>query len=184
MTHKIDKKQRNSKAWNVIEKALLKLKSDGRIEVHAPLDTITEFLTREIIESGLMREFILLDKPVPTHLVNDLEAVVTEGGFTRYVSKIEFNPSEGKLQLQFQQNPERDGRIVQVLTFKDVQNFTESVDELDGDSLDDNLEVLIGLDEYVSKYVIRTDCRELIFNSDKPPELEILFLSRRQSPES
>ena len=170
MSNKIDK-YRNSKAWNVLERAVSQLKWDGKIEMKVSMDTVIEFLTAKIFESGLMREFIVLDSPVPNHLSNDLEAVVTEGGCTTYIHEIEFNESSQQLKVQLQRHPERNGKVDTVLIFNEVQNFTEYVDGLDeGESLGDDLELLIGLDGYVSKYVIRTDCREIVFNSEKQPE--------------
>ena len=178
MQDKTDLKYRNSKAWNVMAKAISQLKRDGDIDLNVPMNTVIEFLTARIFESGLMREFIVLDTPVPTHLSNDLEEVVTEGGHTTYINKIELNELNQQLTIQFQHHPERDGKVDKVLIFNAVQNCTEYVDERDEDEASgDDLEVLIGLDGYISKYVIRTDGREIIFYSDKQPELN--QLSRR-----
>ena len=172
MNNKTYKKYKNSKAWNIIDKAVSKLKQDGKIDINVPIDTVIEFLTAKIFESGLMREFIILDRPVPNHLSNDLEEVVTEGGSTTYIKKIEFDESNKQLKVQFQHNPERNGNVDKVLIFSEVQNFTEYMDGLDEDeSLEDYTELLVGLDGYISRYVIRTDCREIVFNSDKQPEL-------------
>ena len=172
MTEKTYNKYRNSKAWKVIERAIFKLQGDGKIDVNAPIDTVVEFLTEKLFESGLMREFIILDQPVPGHLSNDLEAIVTEGGRTTYINKIEFNEADQQLQVQFQRHPKERGKVDKTLVFNGVHNFTEYLDEPDKDEfLKDDTELLIGLDGYVSKYVIRTDCREISFYSDKQPEL-------------
>jgi hypothetical protein len=59
--------------------------------------------------------------------------------------------------------------IDKTIIFRGVQDFEETLDQEDWTA--DDIDSVIGLDQYSTRYVLRTEVREIIFSSSIVPEI-------------
>jgi len=94
------------------------------------------------------------------------------GDFVCYIERIVYDPVQARIRIEFVKSAE-DGNVDRVLEFASIQDFREETDE---EGVEDSLEALLGLDEYPSpdgtRYVIRTDMRELEFQTSEQPIIQ------------
>ena len=95
-------------------------------------------------------------------------------GFIAYIHSIDYDFVNKRLVIRLLKNPEEQQRIARVLTFSNVQNFSDELDKEDFNK--DCLDSLIGLQEYQQQtgvqYVVRTKQREMVFFTDIEPQLQ------------
>lgn len=108
----------------------------------------------------------------------NLEEKVTKG-FVVYIHSIVYDDVDKNLVINFIKDPATDLSVIRTLTFSEIENFSEEIDDEDFD--EDCLDSLIGLQEYPLgngvRYVIRTEQREMIFaTSIKPCIWEVTSL--------
>ena len=102
-----------------------------------------------------------------------LEERVTKD-FIIYIHSIQYDIVDRCLVIKFLKSPEEEPSIARILTFFNIQDFSEEIDEKDFD--EDCLDSLIGIQEYPQKtgvrYVVRTEQREMIFFTEVEPQVQ------------
>ncbi|HCF27836.1 MAG TPA: hypothetical protein DEV81_11705 [Cyanobacteria bacterium UBA11049] len=105
----------------------------------------------------------------------NLEQRVTKG-FIVYIHSIDYDAVNKNLVIQLLKSPEYQPQIARILTFYNIQNFSEELDKEDFD--EDCLDSLIGLQEYPQKtgvqYLIRTEQREIVFFTEVEPHVQVV----------
>lgn len=103
----------------------------------------------------------------------NLEQRVTKG-FIVYIHSIDYDVVNKHLVIKLLKNPEHQQQIVRILTFYNIQNFSEELDKEDCD--EDWLDLLIGLQQYPQKtgvqYLIRTEQRKIVFFTEVKPQVQ------------
>jgi hypothetical protein len=163
------------KPFVVIKNAVNKLESQGLINLVGEKNQIVEIVTQELIQAGVLREYINAGRPYPTNIHSTLEEFITEGGRVIFIRNMNFEANQGLFTLDLQFDPNFD-HIDKTLIFRDVQDFEETLDE-EGWA-DDDIDSIIGLDQYSTRYVLKTEVREIVFSSATTPE--ILLVERKQ----
>jgi hypothetical protein len=154
--------------FHVVVNAVNKLSAQGFTDLAGDQEKIAELITQELIQAGVLNEYLKIDRPYPTNIHNTLEEFISDGGRQVFIHKLDFDATQGLLTLELQFNPESDG-IDKTLVFRDVQDFE---DVLDSDEYDaDYLDSIIGLDQYSTKYILKTHEREISFSSVVTPEV-------------
>jgi hypothetical protein len=156
------------KPFSVVKNTINKLELQGLIELTGEKDQIVERVTQDLIQAGVLREYINTDRPYPTNIHNTLEEFITEGGRVIFIRRMNFDANQGLLTLDLQFDPDCD-RIDKTLVFRDVQDFEETLDEEDWTV--DDIDSIIGLDQYSTRYVLTTEVREIVFSSEVTPEI-------------
>lgn len=152
----------------VIKNAVNRLESQGLINLAGEKNQFVELVTQELIQAGVLREYINIDLPYPTNIHNTLEKFITEGGRVIFIRNMNFDANQGLFTLHLQFDPNSDC-FDKTLIFRGVQDFEET---LDGEDWDDNdIDSIIGLDQYSTRYVLKTEVREIIFSSEMTPEI-------------
>lgn len=159
----------------LVSNIINRLEIEGFLKVIGTRDQVAEMVTKELIQSGVLREFLNLDRLHLTNMHRTLEEVITEGGKVMFIHRMEFDKKQGLFTLDLKFNPESD-YIDKTILFQGVQEFKETVDEEEDTT--HYLDSIIGLDQYSTKYVLRTEVREIMFSSIIPPEV---FLTKRMS---
>lgn len=163
------------KPFVTIKNALNKLESRGLINLAVEKNQIVELFTQELVQAGVLREYINIGRSYPTNIHNTLEEFITEGGRVIFIRNMNFDGHQGLFTLDLQFDPNSD-RTDKTLIFRDVQDFEETLHEEDIDN--DYVDSIIGLDQYSTKYILTTEAREIIFSSAMIPE--ILPVGRKQ----
>lgn len=156
------------KPFTVVKNAINKLEVQGNLKLTGDKNQTVELITQELIQAGVLNEYINIDRPYPKNIHNTLEEFITEGGKVIFIHKMEFDAKQGLFTLELKFNPEAD-RIDKTLIFQSVQDFEEIVDE--EDYTRDYIDSIIGLDQYSTKYVLKTEVREIVFSSFVAPEI-------------
>jgi hypothetical protein len=162
------------KPFMVVKNAVNRLESQELIRLIGEKDQIVELITQELIQAGVLKEYINTGRRYPTNIHNTLEESITEGGRVTFIHKMNFDANQGSFTLELQFDPDSD-HIDKTLIFRGVQDFEETLDE--EDSAADSIDSIIGLDQYSTRYVLRTEVREIIFSSAMIPE--ILTIERK-----
>ena len=155
------------KPFVVIKNVVNRLESQGLINLTGKKNHIVELVTQELIQAGVLREYIIIDRPYPTNIHNTLEEFITEGGRVIFIRNMSFDANQGSFTLDLQFDPNSDC-IDKILVFRGVRDFEETLDEEDWD---DDIDSIIGLDQYSTRYVLKTEVREIIFSSAMTPEI-------------
>jgi hypothetical protein len=156
------------KPFSVLKNTINKLESQGLIELTGEKDRIVELVTQDLIQAGVLREYINTGRLYPTSIHNTLEEFITEGGRVIFIRRMSFDANQGLFTLDLQFDPDCD-RIDKTLIFKNVQDFEETLDEENWTAGD--IDSIIGLDQYSTRYVLKTEVREIIFSSEVTPEI-------------
>lgn len=94
-------------------------------------------------------------------------------GYTTYIHALGYDPHRAHLIILFLKNAEED-IIARTLIFRGVHHFTTTW-FADAPVPDFDLDSIIGFDTYIdeqqTKYVIHTECREIMFETTIPPEI-------------
>lgn len=162
--------------FDVVVNAVKKLNAQGFTNLADDRDKITELITQELIQAGVFNEYLKIDRPHPTNLHNTLEEFVSEGGRQVFISKLYFDDGQGLLTLDLQFDPDSNC-IDKTLIFRNIQDFKEVLDNDEHDP--DYLDTIVGLDQYSTKYILRTYEREISFSSIVTPE--ILQIKKKNS---
>jgi hypothetical protein len=157
--------------FEVVVNAVNKLNVQGFTDLTGDKDKIAELITQELIQAGVLNEYLKTDRPYPTNIHNTLEELISDGGHQVFIHKLNFDINQDLLTLDLQFNPESDD-IDKTLIFHGVQDFEDvlDIDEYDANCLD----AIIGLDQYSTKYVLKTHEREISFSSMIAPEILLL----------
>ena len=156
------------KPFVAVKVAINMLESQGLLKLLGDKNQIVELVTQELIQAGVLREYININRSYPTNIHNTLEEFITEGGRVIFLHKMEFDANQGLFTLDLKFDPESD-RIDKTLIFRDVQDFEETVDE--EDCTTDFVDSIIGLEQYSTRYVLKTEVREIVFSSLITPEI-------------
>ena len=154
--------------FTVVMKAINRLEFQGILNLAGDKEQVVELITQELIQAGVLKEYINIDRPYPKNIHNTLEEFITEGGQVIFIHKMEFDAKQGVFTLDLKFNPESD-QINKTLIFQSVQDFEEIVDE--EDCTPDYIDSIIGLDQYSTKYVLKTEVHEIVFSSLVAPEI-------------
>ncbi len=94
--------------------------------------------------------------------------------FIIYIHSIEHDVVNKYLVIKFLKNPVDEPSVARILTFLNIQDFSEEIDDEDFD--ENCLDSLIGIQEYPEatgvRYVIRTEQREIIFFTETEPKIQ------------
>jgi hypothetical protein len=161
----------------VIRNAINKLESQGLLELTGDKDQIVELITQDLGKAGILREYINTSCPYPTNIHHTLEEFITEMGRVIFIHRMKFDVNQGLFTLDLKFDPESE-YIDKTLTFRDVQDFSETLDD-DEEITTDYVDSIIGLDQYSARYVLKTDVREIIFSSLATPEISLVKNSMR-----
>jgi hypothetical protein len=139
----------------VIENALNKLVASGLLELNGEKEQISELLTQELVQAGVLNEYIKMDRPYPTNRHNTLEEFITEGGRGIFIANMEFDAEQCLFKIDLQFHPDSK-HFDKTVIFRGVQSFEEVFDGDEDEDSPDYLDSLVGLDQYSTKYLLRT----------------------------
>jgi hypothetical protein len=156
------------KTFQVISNVINQLDFQGFLQIVGEKEKIAELITQELIQAGVFREYINSECPYPQNIHNTLEEFITEGGRAIYIHRMEFDENKGSFTLDLQFDPES-FQIDKTLVFQGIQDFEETIEE-EEDAIN-YVDLVIGLDQYSTKYVLKTVAREITFTSLIIPEV-------------
>jgi hypothetical protein len=88
-----------------------------------------------------------------------------------YLASIEFDTERRTFVAKLTFSPES-AAIDKTIIFKDVWQFNDIFDDPE-EYKEDWIEQIIGLDEWSTMYVLKTDLREIIFYTEAIPEIVV-----------
>jgi hypothetical protein len=79
------------KPFTVVRNTINRLEAQGLLQLAGEKDQIVEMITQDLIQAGVLREYINTDRPYPSNVHNTLEEFVTEGGRVIFIHSMNFD---------------------------------------------------------------------------------------------
>ena len=88
-----------------------------------------------------------------------------------YIDSVEYVEAAKELRIRFLKNPENQKDSYSLLFFREVENFSETIDDLELDCLDSILGINESHKDSYSEYSITTEQRFMHFTTNQKPTL-------------